>query len=54
MVQPGVLNNFIEVFGEYGFKPTTFVPSYGMAETVLAVSFAPAEGSDPSTADRDY
>ncbi len=38
-----VLNHFIEVFGEYGFKPTTFVPSYGMAETVLAVSFAPLD-----------
>lgn len=43
MVQPGVLNRFIEVFGEYGFKPTTFVPSYGMAETVLAVSFSPLD-----------
>jgi len=43
MVQPGVLKHFIEVFGEYGFRPTTFVPSYGMAETVLAVSFAPLD-----------
>ena len=43
MVQPHVLNHFVEVFGEYGFKPTTFVPSYGMAETVLAVSFAPLD-----------
>jgi fatty-acyl-CoA synthase len=43
MVQPHVLNHFIEIFGEYGFKPTAFVPSYGMAETVLAVSFAPLD-----------
>src|SRR5262245_23270369 len=43
MVQPGVLKHFIDVFGEYGFKRTTFVPSYGMAETVLAVSFAPLD-----------
>jgi fatty-acyl-CoA synthase len=43
MVQPHVLNHFIEIFGEYGFKPSTFVPSYGMAETVLAVSFAPLD-----------
>ena len=43
MVQPGVLNHFIDVFGEYGFRRTTFVPSYGMAETVLAVSFAPLD-----------
>ena len=43
MVQPGVLQHFIDVFGEYGFKRTTFVPSYGMAETVLAVSFAPLD-----------
>ena len=43
MVQPGVLTRFAETFAPYGFRPTTFVPSYGMAETTLAVSFAPLD-----------
>src|SRR5262245_36587879 len=40
MVQPGVLARFADAFREYGFRAEAFVPSYGMAETVLAVSFA--------------
>lgn len=41
MIRAHVLSEFVERFGPHGFKPTTFVPSYGMAETVLAISFAP-------------
>ena len=43
MVQPGVLTRFVDSFGPYGFRATAFVPSYGMAETTLAVSFAPLD-----------
>ncbi|HET6621602.1 MAG TPA: fatty acyl-AMP ligase [Dongiaceae bacterium] len=41
MVQHPVLRKFAEAFGPHGFRPTAFVPSYGMAETTLAMSFAP-------------
>src|SRR5262249_11883929 len=43
MVQPGVLARFTEAFAPYGFRETAFVPSYGMAETTLAISFAPLD-----------
>ncbi|MGH6926667.1 MAG: AMP-binding protein, partial [Dongiaceae bacterium] len=43
MVQPSVLRSFAETFAPYGFRETAFVPSYGMAETTLAVSFAPLD-----------
>jgi fatty-acyl-CoA synthase len=41
MVQHPILQKFAEAFGPHGFRPTAFVPSYGMAETTLAMSFAP-------------
>ncbi len=41
MVQDSILQRFAEAFGPYGFRETAFVPSYGMAETTLAMSFAP-------------
>ncbi len=41
MVRAGVLNRFAETFKEFGFKRSAFVPSYGLAESTLAVSFAP-------------
>jgi fatty-acyl-CoA synthase len=43
MVQPAVLDRFAETFAPYGFRETVFVPSYGMAETTLAISFAPLD-----------
>ena len=43
MVQPPVLKRFAEVFAPSGFREDAFVPSYGMAETCLAVAFAPAD-----------
>jgi len=53
MVQPGVLAGFAEAFAPYGFRATTFVPSYGMAETTLAVSFAPLDtGVEVDVVDR--
>ena len=41
MVQPAVLEEFGNFFAPYGFRKTSFVPSYGMAETTLALSFSP-------------
>lgn len=42
MVRPEPLAKFAEQFASRGFKASAFVPSYGMAETALALSFAPA------------
>jgi fatty-acyl-CoA synthase len=43
MVQPAVLKRFADAFGPFGFRETAFCPSYGMAETTLAMTFAPLE-----------
>jgi fatty-acyl-CoA synthase len=43
MVQPAVLRRFADAFAPFGFRETAFCPSYGMAETTLAMSFAPLE-----------
>jgi fatty-acyl-CoA synthase len=40
MIQPCILDNFVEVFGQYGFDENAFEPSYGLAEATLAFSFA--------------
>jgi len=39
MVRADVLRNFLNTFEYLGFKETTFLPSYGLAECTLAVSF---------------
>lgn len=41
MVRPEPLAKFAAQFAPNGFKASAFVPSYGMAETALALSFAP-------------
>lgn len=41
MVRPRVLRKFVETFAVRGFSPGALVPSYGMAEASLALSFAP-------------
>lgn len=41
MVRPEPLAAFAARFESKGFKANAFVPSYGMAETALALSFAP-------------
>ncbi len=41
MIRVEVMKNFAEKFASVGFEPTTFVPSYGLAECTLAVSFMP-------------
>ncbi|WP_235919146.1 fatty acyl-AMP ligase [Aureimonas psammosilenae] len=41
MIRPQVLSAFADRFASAGFGHDRFVPSYGMAETTLALSFAP-------------
>jgi fatty-acyl-CoA synthase len=41
MVRPSVLQDFAECFADSGFDSAAFVPSYGLAESTLAVSFSP-------------
>jgi fatty-acyl-CoA synthase len=41
MIRPSVLENFVDRFGPHGFSAGAFVPSYGMAEATLALSFTP-------------
>ncbi|MBD24483.1 MAG: acyl-CoA synthetase [Candidatus Marinimicrobia bacterium] len=49
MIKPGVMQAFADVFKPYGFSEKAFCASYGLAECVLAVSFA--EGSKGMTLD---
>ncbi|MCB8875177.1 fatty acyl-AMP ligase [Acidisoma silvae] len=54
MIRPAVLSQFAETFGVCGFKPQAFLPSYGMAEATLAISFAPVGlGIETETIDLD-
>ncbi|MDZ7629394.1 MAG: fatty acyl-AMP ligase [Parvularculaceae bacterium] len=39
MVRPEALKLFADAFASNGFKATSFLPSYGMAEATLAVTF---------------
>lgn len=43
MVRADVLNLFAETLGVAGFRREAFMPSYGMAETTLAISFVDAD-----------
>jgi fatty-acyl-CoA synthase len=38
-INPQVLRAFADRFSRVGFKPSAFMPSYGMAEATLAISF---------------
>jgi fatty-acyl-CoA synthase len=54
MVRAQVLARFAETFASDGFRADAFVPSYGMAEATLAVSFAPlGTGLATDTVDLD-
>lgn len=44
MVQAQKMQDFVETFSQFGFRADAFVPSYGLAEATLAVSFARLEG----------
>ena len=41
MVRPEPLTDFANTFNEMGFTEKAFTPSYGLAETTLAATFAP-------------
>jgi fatty-acyl-CoA synthase len=41
MVRPDVLDRFASAFEPKGFRRSAFIPSYGMAEVCLAITFCP-------------
>ncbi len=43
MIRPDVLERFHDTFSVCGFRGASFVASYGLAESTLAVSFAPLD-----------
>ena len=40
-VLPDTLSRFAERFGRYGFRPESYVPCYGLAESSVALTFPP-------------
>lgn len=41
MIRPDVMQSFVDAFSDAGFRASSFLPSYGLAETTLAVSIMP-------------
>ncbi len=41
MIRPDVMQNFVNCFADAGFKASAFLPSYGLAESTLAVTLMP-------------
>lgn len=41
MIRPDVMQSFVNAFSEAGFKSDAFTPSYGLAESILAVTVMP-------------
>jgi fatty-acyl-CoA synthase len=41
MIRPDVMQAFVDTFAPAGFKATSFLPSYGLAEATLAVTVMP-------------
>ena len=41
MIRPDVMQSFVDAFADAGFKASSFLPSYGLAEATLAVSIMP-------------
>lgn len=58
LIRPDVLDEFALRFEAAGFRPEAFMPSYGLAEGVLAVTFsdlsAPPGIQEPNEAGRRY
>ncbi|WP_421996823.1 fatty acyl-AMP ligase [Reyranella sp.] len=53
MIRPDVLQRFAETFAGAGFDRGAFIPSYGMAEVCLAITFSPhGTGVRTDTVDR--
>ena len=42
MIRPDVMQHFVNAFADAGFKASAFTPSYGLAESTLAVTVMPA------------
>lgn len=54
MVRADVLERFVDIFAESGFDRRAFIPSYGLAEATLAVTFTPlGRGVGIDVVDRD-
>ena len=54
MIRAETLKNFADVLAPSGFRPTAFLPCYGMAEHSLAITFSPlGEGVRCDVIDRD-
>jgi fatty-acyl-CoA synthase len=54
MIRAETLKKFADVLAPSGFKPTAFLPCYGMAEHSLAITFSPlGEGVRCDVIDRD-
>jgi fatty-acyl-CoA synthase len=49
-IQPDVLRGFLDHFAKQGLRPESILPSYGMAEATLAITFADVRA--PLTTDR--
>jgi fatty-acyl-CoA synthase len=41
IIKISTLKNFADTFAQYGFRSESFLPSYGMAEAALGLTFAP-------------
>ncbi len=41
MIRPDVMQKFVDAFADAGFRSSAFLPSYGLAESTLAVSIMP-------------
>jgi fatty-acyl-CoA synthase len=41
MIRPDVMQAFVDAFADAGFRASSFLPSYGLAEATLAVSIMP-------------
>jgi fatty-acyl-CoA synthase len=52
MIRPDVMQLFVRTFADAGFNPRAFVPSYGLAECTLGVSFMePGRGIETDLVD---
>ena len=54
MIRPASLSSFARIFAPCGYRPDAFLPSYGMAEATLAITFAPVgQGIETDIVDLD-
>src|SRR5690606_29553939 len=51
-IQADTLRAFVKRFSDYGFREDALVPSYGMAESTLAISFAKGIPTDRVRSDK--